>query len=64
MTPSPREVHDQEQLVSGLRHLAMLLHHYYHVLCEEGFSPEQAMSLTDTYQGYLCESDIDEDTGS
>ena len=60
MTPTPKEVHDQEQLVSGLRHLAMLLHHYYHVLREEGFSDAQALELTAQYQGHLFESD-DED---
>jgi hypothetical protein len=61
VTPTPKEIHEQEQLISGLRHLAMILHAFYHVLCEEGFSSEQAMELTTHYQVYLCETDPDED---
>lgn len=64
MTPTPKDIHDHEQLVSGLRNLAMILHSFYHALCQEGFSPEQAMDLTAHYQGYLCETEPDEDPRS
>ena len=60
MTQTPREIHEHEQLVCGLRNLAMILHAYYHVLLEEGFTSEQAMELTSHYQCYLFESDPDE----
>ena len=61
MTLTPRELHDQEQLVSGLRHLAMILHHYYHELRQEGFTDEQAMGLVAGYQCHLCETEPDDD---
>lgn len=64
MSQTPKEIHDQEQLVSGLRNLAMILHAFYHVLREEGFTDEQAMGLVAGYQYYLCETDPDEGFGS
>jgi len=39
-----------EQAISGLVNMAVLLHRYYAALKDEGFTPQQAMSIVLDFQ--------------
>ncbi len=46
----PREIHERDQLLAGIRSLAAYLNAYYQALKEEGMNTEEALSLVSARQ--------------